>query len=181
MCVLPLRVMRHLAFITRMISKHLSVRVPNSYPSTRSGTTHLPEADGLFIGGGFPETQLEALAANTSLLTEIREALAAGKPAYAECGGLMYLSRRISWAGKSARWSGPCPLTRLSATARKAGVTCWSGNPATARGRSHGNASDRGASDIPAHEFHYARLRNLGDRPDHCLQRNTRHRYRRSS
>ncbi len=63
---------------------------------------HLPECDGLFIGGGFPETQLDALAANSSLLTEIREALAAGKPAYAECGGLMYLSRRISWNDQSA-------------------------------------------------------------------------------
>ncbi|MGA9575482.1 MAG: cobyrinate a,c-diamide synthase, partial [Lysobacterales bacterium] len=38
---------------------------------------HLPEADGLFIGGGFPETHLDALAANRGLMKDIREALAA--------------------------------------------------------------------------------------------------------
>jgi len=38
--------------------------------------SRLPEADGLFIGGGFPETHLAALSANQSLLTDVRQALA---------------------------------------------------------------------------------------------------------
>ena len=71
--------------------------------------THLPEADGLFIGGGFPETQLEALSANESLLQDIRQALAAGMPAYAECGGLMYLARNIRWRGKCRDMVGAVP------------------------------------------------------------------------
>src|SRR5574341_1157384 len=54
---------------------------------------HLPPVDGLFIGGGFPETQMEALAANTSLRRELHDAIESGMPAYAECGGLMYLAR----------------------------------------------------------------------------------------
>ncbi|HCJ86973.1 MAG TPA: cobyrinic acid a,c-diamide synthase, partial [Gammaproteobacteria bacterium] len=56
----------------------------------------LPEADALFIGGGFPEMQLEALSANQSLLTDIKAKIQAGLPTYAECGGLMYLSRQIT-------------------------------------------------------------------------------------
>ncbi|HAO90647.1 MAG TPA: cobyrinic acid a,c-diamide synthase, partial [Gammaproteobacteria bacterium] len=59
----------------------------------------LPEADALFIGGGFPEMQLEALSANQSLLTDIKTKIQSGLPTYAECGGLMYLSRQITHQG----------------------------------------------------------------------------------
>jgi cobyrinic acid a,c-diamide synthase len=57
----------------------------------------LPALDGLFIGGGFPETCLDALEANVALRGELRRAIEAGLPTYAECGGLMYLSRSIHW------------------------------------------------------------------------------------
>ena len=126
---------------------------------------HLPECDGLFIGGGFPETQLDALTANTSLMTEIREALAAGKPAYAECGGLMYLSRRISWGGKSAEMVGAVPADtevgerpqgRGYMRIRESGNSPWPPSQ-------EGNGGE--AADIPAHEFHYARLKNFDKTP----------------
>lgn len=57
----------------------------------------LPKIDGLFIGGGFPETHMQPLEANTCLRTAIHDAIEAGLPVYAECGGLMYLSRSLSW------------------------------------------------------------------------------------
>lgn len=57
----------------------------------------LPTVDGLFIGGGFPERYLDELGANASLMQDIAEAIDHGLPTYAECGGLMYLSRSISW------------------------------------------------------------------------------------
>lgn len=63
---------------------------------------HLPPCDGLFIGGGFPETHMDALAANATLRAEIKGALEQGLPAYAECGGLMYLTRAIRWGEKRA-------------------------------------------------------------------------------
>lgn len=63
---------------------------------------HLPPCDGLFIGGGFPETHMDALAANATLRAEIKQALEQGLPAYAECGGLMYLTRAIRWGEKRA-------------------------------------------------------------------------------
>ena len=57
--------------------------------------TFLPELDGLYIGGGFPETHAEQLAANDRLRKELRSAIEAGLPVYAECGGLMYLGRSL--------------------------------------------------------------------------------------
>jgi cobyrinic acid a,c-diamide synthase len=53
----------------------------------------LPALDAMYIGGGFPETHAEQLAANDQLRQALRSAIEAGLPVYAECGGLMYLGR----------------------------------------------------------------------------------------
>src|SRR3990167_5592641 len=66
----------------------------------------LPKVDALFIGGGFPEVFMEQLEANASLRHDIRQAIEGGLPAYAECGGLMYLARSISWRGKRCEMAG---------------------------------------------------------------------------
>ncbi|BAD58930.1 cobyrinate a,c-diamide synthase [Nocardia farcinica] len=52
-------------------------------------------AAGLVLPGGFPEEHAAALAANTPLLTEVRERAAAGLPIHAECAGLLYLTRSL--------------------------------------------------------------------------------------
>jgi cobyrinic acid a,c-diamide synthase len=123
--------------------------------------THLPEADGLFIGGGFPETHLAALSANQSLLCEIRQALEAGMPAYAECGGLMYLARSIRWRGEKCNMAGIVPADvvvgnrpqgRGYMVLEETGNCPWP--PSSA-------AQGAVTASIPAHEFHYARLENL--------------------
>jgi cobyrinic acid a,c-diamide synthase len=54
------------------------------------------EADGLYIGGGFPEEFADTLAKNTVVKTSIREAIAKGLPTLAECGGFMYLTEAIT-------------------------------------------------------------------------------------
>ncbi len=59
--------------------------------------TKFPEVDALFIGGGFPETHMEQLEANEIMRMAIRNAIKNGMPTYAECGGLMYLSKSIEW------------------------------------------------------------------------------------
>ena len=69
----------------------------------------LPAIDGLFIGGGFPETHMKALQANSALRHRIREAIGNDLPAYAECGGLMYLSRSLSWNGTRCEMVGVIP------------------------------------------------------------------------
>ncbi len=64
------------------------------------GDTDLHNVDGLYIGGGFPETNVKELCANSVLMERINQAAANGMPIYAECGGLMYLSRSIIWDGE---------------------------------------------------------------------------------
>ena len=56
----------------------------------------LPEVDGLYIGGGYPELFATELEANETIRKAIKEASAEGMPIYAECGGLMYLTEKIS-------------------------------------------------------------------------------------
>ncbi len=51
---------------------------------------------GLILGGGFPEVLADRLEKNRSMAKSIRKALDEGMPIYAECGGLMYLTRSIS-------------------------------------------------------------------------------------
>ena len=69
----------------------------------------LPRVDGLYIGGGFPEFFLEELERNRSLRKDIANAVEAGLPVYAECAGLMYLCRTISWKGRSYEMVGVIP------------------------------------------------------------------------
>ena len=55
----------------------------------------LPQLDGLYIGGGFPETSADALSANGSFRASLKKAAEAGLPIYAECGGLIYLGESM--------------------------------------------------------------------------------------
>ena len=55
----------------------------------------LPELDGIYLGGGFPESFLKQLSENESMKNVLKEKIDWGLPVYAECGGLMYLSREI--------------------------------------------------------------------------------------
>ena len=56
----------------------------------------LPEGtDALYLGGGFPETYAEALAANRPLRERVRRFAAEGRPVAAECGGLLYLVQEL--------------------------------------------------------------------------------------
>jgi cobyrinic acid a,c-diamide synthase len=69
----------------------------------------LPEVDGLYIGGGFPEFFLKELEKNRGLRKDIASAGEAGLPVYAECAGLMYLSQKIHWQGRSFEMVGIIP------------------------------------------------------------------------
>ncbi|MDE2298270.1 MAG: cobyrinic acid a,c-diamide synthase, partial [Burkholderiales bacterium] len=117
---------------------------------------HLPVLDGAFIGGGFPEMYMEELQANATLRLELRAAIDAGLPVYAECGGLMYLARSIAWNGRSARMVGALPgdalmhdrpVGRGYVHLRETAAHPWP-------------LADRSAP-LRAHEFHHSSLENL--------------------
>jgi len=120
---------------------------------------HLPDADALFLGGGFPESFAAELAANRSLRSEIRNAIEAGLPTYAECGGLMYLSRTLTWKDATHDMVGvipgdvvmhPKPVGRGYVRLQETAASPWAGQAAP-------------AGEIKAHEFHYSSLENLPD------------------
>ncbi|MCS7100462.1 MAG: cobyrinate a,c-diamide synthase [Burkholderiaceae bacterium] len=115
----------------------------------------LPAVDALFIGGGFPELFARELAQNATLRADIRAAIEAGLPVYAECGGLMYLARTLQTEGGRFPMVGALPLDVVMEP-RPVG-----------RGYMHleetehfpwcGGAGD-GPRQIRAHEFHYSRV-----------------------
>jgi cobyrinic acid a,c-diamide synthase len=121
--------------------------------------SHLPALDGLFIGGGFPEACMAELEANGALRAALRTAIEAGLPTYAECGGLMYLSRSIQWQGRTARMVGvipgdavmqPRPVGRGYVQLQETAHMPWA---RSATGQATG--LQRG------HEFHHSSLENL--------------------
>jgi len=56
----------------------------------------LPEVDGLYLGGGYPELHAAALAANVTMRQQVNAFAGSGGTIYAECGGLMYLCNTIA-------------------------------------------------------------------------------------
>jgi cobyrinic acid a,c-diamide synthase len=59
----------------------------------------LPACDALWLPGGYPELHAEKLAANTAMKTSIAAHVAAGKPVWAECGGMMALFDTLTTSG----------------------------------------------------------------------------------
>lgn len=115
----------------------------------------LPAIDGLYIGGGFPEIFGEAIAANTALRQTIRQAADSGLPIYAECGGLMYLGRKVVWQGREFAMCGVLPFDVIMEK----------------KPQGHGYALMRTIADNPffsvgseikGHEFHHSKVVNIG-------------------
>jgi cobyrinic acid a,c-diamide synthase len=116
----------------------------------------LPEIDGLYIGGGFPEFFLEELEANCQLLRDIADAVERGLPVYAECAGLMYLCSGICWRGRRYEMVGVVPA-EVEISQRPQGhgyveAEVTGENPLFPMGMT-----------LRGHEFHHSRLSISGD------------------
>jgi cobyrinic acid a,c-diamide synthase len=109
------------------------------------------ELHALYIGGGFPETHGERLAANTAFLVSLRAAAQDGLPIYAECGGLMLLSQAIHWRGQKSVMAGVLPFEVEVCAAMQghgyAELLVDSPNPFYPLG-----------THLRGHEFHYSRV-----------------------
>lgn len=118
----------------------------------------LADIDGLFIGGGFPETRMHELEANGPMRRDIKAAIDDGLPVYAECGGLMYLSRSLRWKGQTAEMVGVIPADTVMYEKPQG-----RGYIRLQETREHPWAGiDPAPGDIVAgHEFHYSALENL--------------------
>lgn len=109
----------------------------------------LPDVDALLIGGGFPETHASSLSSNKSLLSDVRRSAEAGLPVYAECGGLMYLARELTWKGRTYPMAGVLPFA-VAMHERPQGH-------GYARARVDGpNPFLDVGTEIRGHEFHYS-------------------------
>jgi cobyrinic acid a,c-diamide synthase len=108
--------------------------------------------DGLYLGGGYPETHAARLSDNVALLEEIRQFAASGRVVYAECGGLMYLGRAITLLdGSRHLLAGVLPVeTAMLDRFAELGYAemTW-----TADG-----LWGRAGQKLRGHEFHYSRI-----------------------
>lgn len=99
----------------------------------------LPEgADGLYLGGGFPEVFARTLSDNRAMRESVREALEGELPCYAECGGLLYLSQEIDGVPMVGFLPARC---RMTERLQRFGYV---------------QVEDRTGLCFPAHEFHHA-------------------------
>ncbi len=126
----------------------------------------LPEADALFIGGGFPEKRLQELSANTKMKQAIHNAIENNMPVYAECGGLMYLSNSIQYQDQNAQMvgiiNGDCEMHEKPIGR---GYTLLNSTPNHPWEVNHNN-------EIPGHEFHYSKLTNFSTDINYAYQVN---------
>ena len=119
----------------------------------------LPLVDGLFIGGGFPEMFMSELQANRTLRESIRLAIEGGLPVYAECGGLMYLTRSLRWNDRVYEMVGALPAdTVMHARPVGRGYVELQTTPDLPW------AAMAPAADVAlrGHEFHHSSLENIG-------------------
>jgi len=112
----------------------------------------LPKVDALFIGGGFPETNAPVIKKNRNLMKNVKDFIESGKPCYAECGGLMYLSESINYDNKKHKMVGVIP-GNIIMDKKPVGR----GYVKLKINKNHLWGMKNNSS-ISAHEFHHARL-----------------------
>jgi cobyrinic acid a,c-diamide synthase len=111
----------------------------------------LPDLDGLYIGGGFPENSVRELSGNTAFRESLKQRIDHGLPVYAECGGLLYLGRAMEVNGISYPLADIFPVAfRMEKRPQAHGytnLTATATNPVYPEG-----------AKIRGHEFRYSKV-----------------------
>jgi len=112
----------------------------------------IPKCDLIYIGGGFPEVLGQSLERNTTMRKMIKKRAEEGMPIYAECGGLMYLTKLISFGKKKYKMVGLFDAETHMTKKMTLNYT---------EGRIRSNCFVSPTAKFRAHEFHYSKIRNL--------------------
>lgn len=113
----------------------------------------IPNCDGIYIGGGFPEVLGSSLEKNQQMQKTIKKMAENNFPIYAECGGLMYLTKSIDYGSKKFKMVGLFDATTKMQKRLKLNYT-----KAIA---SHDCLISNTTNTIQGHEFHFSELENV--------------------
>jgi len=112
----------------------------------------IPRCDLIYIGGGFPEVLGQSLERNRTMRNLIKKYAEEGMPIYAECGGLMYLTKSIDFGNKKYKMVGLFDAETQMTKKMTLNYT---------EGRITSNCLISTPRKFRAHEFHYSKIRNL--------------------
>ncbi|MEG0875174.1 MAG: cobyrinate a,c-diamide synthase [Clostridiales bacterium] len=111
----------------------------------------LPEVDGVFFGGGYPELHLEELSQNKAFMSDLKSKLEDGLPCYGECGGFIYLGKSMTMEEKTYELTGFYPFDfAMSDRLQHFGYMEAEINPDSP-------LSGQEKLNIKGHEFHYTK------------------------
>jgi len=115
----------------------------------------IPSCDGLFIGGGFPEVLAKNLEKNHKMRNIIKTLAEDNLPIYAECGGLMYLTKSISYGNKKHKMIGLFDAETKMTKKMKLNYT---------KGIIKSNCIiSQHSKTLQGHEFHYSEIESLSN------------------
>ena len=113
----------------------------------------IPKCDGLYIGGGFPEILGNDLAKNQTMKKSIKKLSEDNFPIYAECGGLMYLTKSITNNNKKYKMVGLFDAETTMTKKMRLNYT---------KGKlSSKNILSDSLHGFRGHEFHYSQLKSV--------------------
>jgi len=127
----------------------------------------LGQVNGLYIGGGFPETHAQVLAENNGFREDVRRLAEKGLPIYAECGGLMYLGEELVLHGVGYPMVGVFPVV-FGFSKRPAG------HGYTILKAEKSNPYFKPDTEVRGHEFHYSDIVRWKGQPDDLVFRMVR-------
>ena len=112
----------------------------------------IPKCDSIYIGGGFPEILGKKLSQNHSMKKSIKQAAENEIPIYAECGGLMYLTKSIKHNNQKYKMVGLFDADTQMTKKMTLNYT---------QGRITSNCLISSPRNFNAHEFHYSKITNI--------------------